>query len=71
VAAGDCACTGGVFGESYASRGRASNVIPVTVSVPGCPPSPRRLIQGILTAVQAAGDAFQRPPQAGGMAETG
>jgi Ni,Fe-hydrogenase III small subunit len=51
VAAGECACTGGVFGESYASRGRIANVIPVDVAVPGCPPAPRQIIQGILTAV--------------------
>src|SRR3990170_2191067 len=37
VAAGDCACTGGIFGESYDSCGRVSNVIPVDVAVPGCP----------------------------------
>lgn len=35
VAVGDCGCTGGVFGESYASCGRIANVIPVDVSVPG------------------------------------
>ena len=40
VALGDCGCTGGIFGESYASRGRVSNVIPVDVAVPGCPPAP-------------------------------
>src|SRR3974390_1132604 len=34
VAAGACACDGGVFGESYASRGRISNVLPVDVEVP-------------------------------------
>ena len=38
VALGDCGCTGGIFGESYASLGRVSNVIPVDVAVPGCPP---------------------------------
>jgi Ni,Fe-hydrogenase III small subunit len=54
VALGDCGCTGGIFGESYASRGRVSNVIPVDVAVPGCPPSPRAIIQGILTAITAA-----------------
>lgn len=53
VAIGDCGCTGGVFGESYASCGRVSNVIPVDVAVPGCPPSPTRLLQGILAAVDA------------------
>lgn len=51
VAIGDCGCTGGVFGESYASRGRVSNVIPVDVAVPGCPPSPSRIMAGILTAI--------------------
>ena len=54
VAIGDCGCDGGVFGESYASRGRVANVIPVDVAVPGCPPSPGAILQGILTAVTAA-----------------
>jgi Ni,Fe-hydrogenase III small subunit len=51
VAVGDCGCTGGVFGESYASCGRVANVIPVDVAVPGCPPTPTALMQGILTAI--------------------
>ncbi len=51
VALGDCGCTGGIFGENYASLGRVSNVIPVNVAVPGCPPSPTRILQGILTAI--------------------
>jgi len=51
VAVGDCGCDGGLFGESYASCGKISNVIPVDVAVPGCPPTPIALLQGILTAV--------------------
>ena len=51
VAIGDCGCTGGIFGESYASCGRVANVIPVDVAVPGCPPPPLAILQGILTAV--------------------
>ena len=51
VAIGDCGCTGSIFGESYASRGRVSNVIPVDVAVPGCPPTPLAIMQGILTAI--------------------
>ena len=51
VAVGDCGCTGGVFGESYASCGRVANVIPVDVGVPGCPPTPVALLQGILAAI--------------------
>ena len=50
VAVGDCGCTGGIFGESYASAGRVSNVIPVDVAVPGCPPHPSRLLAAILAA---------------------
>lgn len=51
VAMGECACSGGMFGESYASCGKVSNVIPVDVEVPGCPPTPAALLQGILAAV--------------------
>jgi Ni,Fe-hydrogenase III small subunit len=51
VVVGDCGCTGGIFGESYASCGRIANVIPVDVAVPGCPPTPTRILEGILAAV--------------------
>jgi len=51
VAMGECACTGGMFGESYASCGKISNVIPVDVEVPGCPPTPTALLLGILASV--------------------
>ena len=51
VAVGDCGCTGGIWGESYATCGKVSNVIPVDVTVPGCPPPPAAILQGILTAV--------------------
>lgn len=54
VAVGDCGCTGGMFGESYACCGRVANVIPVDVAVPGCPPTPTAILQGILTAVSGA-----------------
>jgi Ni,Fe-hydrogenase III small subunit len=51
VAVGDCGCNGGIFGEGYATLGRVANVIPVDVEVPGCPPTPTALLQGILAAV--------------------
>jgi Ni,Fe-hydrogenase III small subunit len=53
VAVGDCGCSGGIFGESYASLGRVANVIPVDVAIPGCPPTPTALLQGILAAITA------------------
>jgi Ni,Fe-hydrogenase III small subunit len=55
VAIGDCGACGGIFGESYASCGAVANVIPVDVVVHGCPPSPARIMAGILTAI--SGDA--------------
>ena len=51
VAVGDCGCTGGIFGETYATLGRVANVIPVDVEIPGCPPTPVALLQGILAAI--------------------
>ena len=57
VAIGDCGCTGGIFGDSYASCGRVSNVIPVDVAVPGCPPSPLSIMSGILAAISPGADA--------------
>ena len=51
VAVGNCGCTGGIFGESYATRGPVSSLLPVDVAVPGCPPAPEAIMQGILTAV--------------------
>ena len=53
VAVGDCGCTGGLFGQNYESVGRVANVVPVNVAVPGCPPSPNRILAGILTAISA------------------
>ena len=52
VAVGDCGCTGGIFGESYASCGAVANVMPVDATVPGCPPPPLEILRGILAAVR-------------------
>ncbi|TDV39405.1 Ni,Fe-hydrogenase III small subunit [Paraburkholderia caballeronis] len=52
VAAGECACTGGIFRDGYAVCGGVSDLLPVDVSIPGCPPSPADLLRGILAAVR-------------------
>lgn len=54
VAVGACACSGGIFGPSAFSKGGVSEVLPVDVFIPGCPPSPLTLIHGLLLAVGRA-----------------
>ena len=51
VAVGACGISGGIFGQNYASLGGVDNVVPVDVYIPGCPPRPQALLQGILLAV--------------------
>ena len=53
VAVGDCARGTGLFDKNYACRGQVSNVIPVDVTVPGCPPTPAAIMAGILAAIEA------------------
>jgi len=51
VAVGACGISGGIFGRNYASLGGVDQVIPVDVYIPGCPPRPQALLQGILLAI--------------------
>ncbi|MDR3372826.1 MAG: NADH-quinone oxidoreductase subunit NuoB [Ancalomicrobiaceae bacterium] len=57
VASGACAIDGGVFAGSYAVVGAVDAVVPVAIRIPGCPPSPKTLIRGLLAlmAAQPAG----------------
>lgn len=48
IAAGDCACTGGPFGGTYACLKGVADVVPVDLRIPGCPPTPTMLLTGIL-----------------------
>ncbi len=62
VATGACAL-GGVYQPDAFSYGSVEQVLPVDVWIPGCPPSPLALLQGLLVAVgrlaeQAAGLSF-------------
>src|SRR4051812_27900180 len=54
IAAGDCACGNGIFGESYATVGAVDRLLTVDVRIPGCPPSPTALLRGILAAITVA-----------------
>jgi Ni,Fe-hydrogenase III small subunit len=54
VALGDCAATGGMFADSYACLGPVENAIPVDLRIPGCPPRPIEILQGLVALMDAA-----------------
>jgi len=52
VAVGACGCSGGIFGEGgYAALGGVDRVLPVDVYIPGCPPRPQAILNGLLVAM--------------------
>src|SRR6202171_1106529 len=54
VAVGTCARDGGVFRGSYARVGGVSEVVPVDLHIPGCPPTPTAMLQGLLALLERA-----------------
>lgn len=52
VAMGDCAINGGCFAGSYAVRDGVHNVVPVALEIPGCPPTPLKLLGGLLALLE-------------------
>ena len=53
VAVGSCPASGNVFAGSPTVEAPLNDVIPVDVYVPGCPPRPQAILQGIVQAAQA------------------
>src|SRR5712691_1194583 len=55
IAIGDCGACGGIFGTSYASRGAVAKIIPVNLTITGCPPTPTAILRGILQLAGSSG----------------
>ncbi len=47
IACGDCALNRGVFADAYGVVGAVGEVIPVDVEIPGCPPTPTQIVDGL------------------------
>ncbi len=53
VAVGSCGLSGGVFQGSYNIAGGIDEVLPVSAYIPGCPPRPEAIIQGIVALLNS------------------
>ena len=52
---GDCAVDGGVFKGSYAVVGGIGAAVPVDLVIPGCPPTPAQMLEGLRALLEANG----------------
>ena len=53
MAVGACACSGGIFAESYNVLGGIDQVLPVSLYVPGCPSRPEAIIDGVVRLLES------------------
>lgn len=53
LAVGACAIDGGVFSKSYSVVGGVDRVVPVSAYIPGCPPRPEAILDGIVKLLEA------------------
>ncbi|MCQ5337453.1 MAG: NADH-quinone oxidoreductase subunit B family protein [Candidatus Methanomethylicia archaeon] len=52
VAIGTCAVSGGAFKDGYSVYGGVDTILPVDVYIPGCPPKPEAIINGIVKLIE-------------------
>lgn len=60
LAIGSCAIGGGIVGNTYVNHGGVDKIVPVYVYVPGCPPRPEAIMEGILLSLNRYGEFLRK-----------
>jgi NADH:ubiquinone oxidoreductase subunit B-like Fe-S oxidoreductase len=61
VSVGSCSISGGVFQGCYNVGGSTDEVVPVDVFIPGCPPRPEAIVDGIIQLLTHLKEGNPRP----------
>jgi NADH-quinone oxidoreductase B subunit len=69
ISVGSCSISGGVFDGCYNVGGSVDNVIPVDVFIPGCPPRPEAIIDGVIQLLTHLQEGRYPPSRATGLPE--
>jgi NADH-quinone oxidoreductase B subunit len=69
ISVGSCSISGGVFQGCYNVGGSTDEVIPVDVYIPGCPPRPEAIVDGIIQLVTHLKDGNVQPARREQLAE--
>ena len=63
ISVGSCSISGGVFNGCYNVGGSIDEIVPVDVYIPGCPPRPEAIVDGIIQLLTHLKDGSPRPSQ--------
>jgi NADH-quinone oxidoreductase B subunit len=69
ISVGSCSISGGVFQGCYNVGGSTDEVIPVDVYIPGCPPRPEAIVDGIIQLLTHLKDGNVQPARREQLAE--
>ncbi len=61
IAVGSCSCSGGVFDGCYSVESGIDAVIPVSAYIPGCPASPKAIIDGVVKLLSSLEQSEKKP----------